>query len=304
MDESIAAVRSFNRTVTERVGALNDHYLARDRPLGQARVLWELGDTGCEVRVLRARLGLNSGYLSRLLRSLEAAELVTVGPTDTDGRVRAAHLTAQGRIERDLLDRRSDDLARSILDPLTDTQRRRLVTAMADVERLLTAGLIDVKVVDPDHPQAAYCLRQYFDELDGRFHSGFDPSASLPADPGEMRLPAGLFLLATLRSEPIGCGALKFHGDRRRSSSGCGSHRPPAGWAWGGDYSRELEERAAEHGTCTIRLETNKTLTEAIAMYRSAGYHEVDAFNDEPYAHHWFEKHVAPSRPEQRPEHA
>ncbi len=97
MDETIAAVRSFNRTVTERVGALNDHYLARDRPLGQARVLWELGDTGCEVRVLRARLGLNSGYLSRLLRSLEAAGLVTVGPTDTDGRVRAAHLTAQGR---------------------------------------------------------------------------------------------------------------------------------------------------------------------------------------------------------------
>ena len=304
VDETIAAVRSFNRTVTERVGALNDHYLARDRPLGQARVLWELGDTGCEVRVLRARLGLNSGYLSRLLRSLEAAGLVTVGPTDTDGRVRAAHLTAQGRIERDLLDRRGDDLARSMLDPLTDTQRRRLVTAMADVERLLTAGLIDVKVVDPDHSKAAYCLRQYFDELDGRFHSGFDPSASLPADPGEMRLPAGLFLLATLRSEPIGCGALKFHGHQPTELKRMWVAPSARGLGVGRRLLTELEQRAAEHGACTIRLETNTTLTEAIAMYRSAGYHEVDAFNDEPYAHHWFEKQVAPRRPEQRPVHA
>src|SRR5882757_6912742 len=97
MDASlVAAVRRFNRTVTQRVGALDDEYMARGRPLGQARVLWEIGPDGAEVAALRARLGLDSGYLSRLLRILEADGLVTVGPADqvgADGRVRVAALT-------------------------------------------------------------------------------------------------------------------------------------------------------------------------------------------------------------------
>ena len=54
-----------------------------------------------------------------------------------------------------------------------------------------------------------------------------------------------------------------------------------------------LEQRAREHGSRTVRLETNRSLTEAITMYRGAGYVEVDAFNAEPYAHHWFEKRLS-----------
>ncbi len=69
--EMISQVRSFNRTVTQRIGALHEDFLARDRPLAQARLLWEIGAAGCDVRVLRWRLDLDSGYLSRLLRSLE-----------------------------------------------------------------------------------------------------------------------------------------------------------------------------------------------------------------------------------------
>src|SRR3954463_10872473 len=108
---AVEQVRRFNRTVTQRVGALNDHYLARDRPLGEARMLWEIGADGCDVRILRARLGLDSGYASRLLRSLEAAGLVTVTASPRDARVRTARLTKKGRTERVLLDRRSDALA-------------------------------------------------------------------------------------------------------------------------------------------------------------------------------------------------
>src|SRR3954451_3165282 len=109
MDE-LARVRRFSRTVTERVGALDDHYLARDRPLGQSRVLWEVGETGADVRALRTRLGLGSGYLSRLLRSLGDAGLVSVEAGAGDRRVRTVRLTAAGRAERRLLDRRSDEL--------------------------------------------------------------------------------------------------------------------------------------------------------------------------------------------------
>src|SRR5260370_25725999 len=76
--EMVSQVRRFNRTVTQRVGALNDRFLARDRPLGEARVLWEIGPEGRDVRSLRAQLELDSGYLSRLLRTLEAARLITI----------------------------------------------------------------------------------------------------------------------------------------------------------------------------------------------------------------------------------
>src|SRR5947199_7649671 len=120
-------VRRFNRVVAERVGALDDRFLGRKRPLGEARVLWEVGRGGCEVRLLRARLGLDSGYLSRLLRSLEAAGLVRVAAGAGDRRVRVARLTAAGRRERAALDRRSDELARSLLTPVSSKQRDRLV---------------------------------------------------------------------------------------------------------------------------------------------------------------------------------
>src|SRR5712691_5383801 len=103
-EAAVARVRSFNRLVTQRVGALNDHYLARDRPLGEARLLWEIGREGCDVRRLRSRLGLDSGYLSRLLRSLEAAQLVSVDQNEDDRRVRTAQLTPAGLVERDLLE--------------------------------------------------------------------------------------------------------------------------------------------------------------------------------------------------------
>src|SRR3954465_1406855 len=136
---AVERVRSFNRLITERVGALNDHYLARDRSLGEARVLWEIGLEGRDVRDLRSRLGLDSGYLSRLLRSLEAAGLVVVGAREDDRRVRVAQLTRAGAAERGVLDRRSDELAHSFLAPLSEQRRDRLVAAMAEVERLLTA---------------------------------------------------------------------------------------------------------------------------------------------------------------------
>src|SRR6266849_8160988 len=177
----ISQVRRFNRLVTQRVGALDDRFLARDRSLGAARVLWEIGAGGADVRDLRSRLDLDSGCLSRLLRSLERAGLVKVEGSKFDRRVRTARLTRAGSVERAVLDRRSDKLAASFLQPLDQAQRRRLVAAMNDVEKLLAAAMVEVRAVDPEHPYAQYCLREYFAELDRRFAAGFDPARSIPA---------------------------------------------------------------------------------------------------------------------------
>jgi DNA-binding MarR family transcriptional regulator/ribosomal protein S18 acetylase RimI-like enzyme len=291
MDE-VASVRSFNRTVTARVGALQDEYLARGRPLGASRVLWEIGSDGADVRSLRARLGLDSGYLSRLLRSLERERLVVVEADRSDRRVRTVRLTAAGHAERALLDRRSDELARSLLEPLRAADRERLVEAMGVVERLLTAGLVEVAVEDPRSRAAHYCLESYYAELNARFDTGFDPARAISTTAEELTEPAGLLLLARLHGEPIGCGALKLQGDVPFYIKRMWVAPQARGLGVGRRILAELEDQARRRGADVVYLETNKTLREAAALYRSAGYVEVEPFNDEPYAHHWFEKRL------------
>lgn len=286
----VTQVRSFNRTVTQRIGALDEHFLARSRPLGQSRLLWEIGPAGCDVRTLRLRLGLDSGYVSRLLRSLERDGLVRVAPARKDGRVRTARLTGAGLAERAELDRRSDAAATSILGALSDPQQTRLVAAMAEVQRLLTASQISIGAADPSEPAARSCLLAYFRELADRFDAGFDPELSNPAPDEEMILPAGLFLLATLYGEPVGCGALKFHPDAPAEIKRMWVSPTARGLGLGRRLLAELESRAMHHGAAVVRLETNRALAEAIGLYRSSGYHEVKPFNAERYAHHWFEK--------------
>ena len=292
-DEDLTArVRSFNRTVTQRVGALSDHYLARARPLGASRVLWEIGPGGTDARALRARLDLDSGYLSRLLRGLQDEGLIQVVPAAGDHRVRTAVLTDAGRAERAELDRLSDDLAAALLAPLNDRQRDQLAAAMGTVERLLTAGLVTFAVTDPASPEARACMAAYFAELGERFDGGFDPGASLPATDADLAEPSGLLLLARLHGEPVGCGALKFHGTEPAELKRMWVANRARGLGLGRRLLAELENQARRHGVTVVRLETNQALTEAITLYRSAGYAEVSAFSDEQYAHHWFEKQL------------
>jgi DNA-binding MarR family transcriptional regulator/N-acetylglutamate synthase-like GNAT family acetyltransferase len=286
----IDQVRRFNRTVTQRIGALDDAFLSRDRPLGQARVLWEIGSDGSDVKALRSGLDLDSGYLSRLLRALESDGLVVVEPSGADGRVRTARLTRHGLAERAELDRRSDEAAAGILEPLSARQRERLVTAMAEVERLLAASAVRVTGCDPRHPDARRAVQAYVTELADRFEAGFDPALSISAADDEMSPPAGLFLLATLHGEAVGCGALKFHPGAPAEIKRMWVAAEARGLGVGRRLLAELEARAAARGVRRLRLETNRALTEAIGLYRSAGYREVAAFNDEPYADHWFEK--------------
>jgi DNA-binding MarR family transcriptional regulator/GNAT superfamily N-acetyltransferase len=289
----VERVRAFNRIVTERVGALDEQYLGRGRPLGASRVLWEIDPGGTDVRELRRRLGLDSGYASRLLRSLEAGGLIAVETAPGDRRVRRARLTEAGAAERAELDRRSDELAESMLGPLDESRRTQLVTSMQAVERLLLASLITIEAEDPATDEARWCIEQYFAELAQRFDSGFDPALSIPAAAEDITPPAGLLLVARSRARPVGCGALKFHGSEPVELKRMWVLPEARGLGLGGRLLRCLERAAGDAGATVVRLETNGSLAEAIALYRKAGYSEVDAFNDEPYAHHWFEKRLA-----------
>jgi DNA-binding MarR family transcriptional regulator/GNAT superfamily N-acetyltransferase len=290
---TVEQVRRFNRVVTARVGALNDRFLGRPRPLGEARLLWEIGLDGCEVRLLRSRLGLDSGYLSRLLRSLEAAGLVEVSPSRSDARIRVARLTRAGRRERAALDRRSDELAESLLAPLSTEQQERLVEAMREVERLLVAASVQMTPIDPEHRDARYCLAEYVSELNRRSTRGFDPSVGPTAVPHEVRPPAGQFFVAYLHGEPIGCGAVKHHPDAPAEIKRMWIAPQARGLGLGRRLLETLEACARKGGARVAHIETSAVLSEALSLYRSTGWVEVPPFNDEPFADHWFEKELA-----------
>jgi len=293
MSDAVSRLRSFHRTVTQRIGALSDGYLGRGRPLAESRLLFEIGAEGAQIRDLRARLGLDSGFLSRLLRSLESQSLVKTTISKIDGRVRIASLTRAGRAELVQLNDLSDELAQSILEPLSGNQRQRLIAAAGEVEKLLQASAVILSVESPDHRDAGWCMEQYFQELNVRFSGGFDPRSSISAEPDELKPPHGYFVVARLFAHPVGCGALKLTGGGVGEIKRMWVSPQARGLGVARRVLNELERLARSARLEILRLETNKSLQEAQALYRSNSYVEVEPFNTEPYAHHWFEKRLA-----------
>src|SRR5262249_31915705 len=139
--------------------------------------------------------------------------LVESSADERDARVRRVGLTASGRVEWDELESRSEQLAADVLRPLGERQRDRLVEAVAAGEALRTAAMIGTQGGNPRRSAARWCLAQYFREIDERFDAGFDPARSTLPDADVLTLPVGLLLVARLRGEPVGCGALRFYGD-------------------------------------------------------------------------------------------
>jgi DNA-binding MarR family transcriptional regulator/GNAT superfamily N-acetyltransferase len=292
MTPDIQQVRRFNREVTKRIGVLHDQFLGRNRPVGESRLLFEIGADGMEVRNLRTRLGLDSGYVSRLLRALERQGLVETVAAARDARIRHARLTPSGLKEKEELDRRSDAAAASLLTPLGPHQRERLIAAMAEVERLLRAGDIEITQEPADSKTANWCLDQYFELLNERFEGGYDPAKGQPTDPDDFTPPKGIFLLARMSGKPVGCGALKSASPAIGEIKRLWVAQSTRGLGLGQQLLSALEDEARKLGMVAIRLDTNRSLTEAQALYLKNGYVEVPRFNDDPYPDHFFEKRL------------
>lgn len=274
-------LRRFNRTYTQRIGALDESFLGTGRPLGVSRLLFEIGPDGAGVRELRERLALDSGYLTRLLRRLEDEGLVAVTPDPDDRRRRTAALTTAGRRAWDQLDDRSEELARRLVAPLTDRQRARLVDALATADLLVRAATVRLREVEPTDPAAVDAAGRYFAELDRRFPHGFDPG-----EPDH----AGTFLLATSDGRPVAYGGVRALSAETGEIKRMWVHEDWRGAGLGSRMLRELEALAVRLGHRRVVLDTNGTLTEAIAMYGRSGYRTIERYNDNPYAEAFFEK--------------
>lgn len=283
-------VRVFNRTVAQRIGVLSEKYLGRDRPYVESRVLFEIGGKGATVKELRTRLALDSGFLSRVLRTLERKKLVTMHASSDDARVRCVRLSRAGKFELGRLDALSDKLAQSMLDPLSKDQAQRLVSAMAEVERLLRASSVEIVPEPATGDAAQQCLDRYFAEIDARFRGGFDRDKGGSDAIADFLPPRGCLLVARLLGEPIGCGALRTLEPSMGEIKRMWIAPDARGLGVGRRLLAELERMARGRRLRVIRLDTNDSLTEALQLYRSSGYREIERFNDNPYAQHWFEK--------------
>ncbi|MFF8358366.1 GNAT family N-acetyltransferase [Streptomyces chartreusis] len=289
--DHVTAFRRFNRYFTRRIGVLDDHYLGQDRPLGEARLLFEIGD-GMSLRELRSRLGLDAGYLSRMAKALQAQGMVTLSAHPEDSRLRMIEPTAAGRVEVKEQNRRANLVAAGLLDGLSEPQRAELAGALTTAQRLLRLASITVALVDGAAPDARACLDGYAADIDERFPEGFDKDDLVA--PREVSGDAGAFFVAYEEDRPVGCGAL------RRLEPGVGEIRHvwvhPAARRLG--LARRLldalEQEAVARHLSVVRLDTHSALTEAQAMYRACGYTAIPAYDDNVYASHWFEKRLAP----------
>jgi len=161
---------------------------------------------------------------------------------------------------------------------------------MGEDGRRLSAADVEIVPVDPEQEDARYCLAQYVAELNERSERGFDPSVGATALPHEVRPPAGDFFVAYLHGQAIGCGAVKHHADAPAEIKRMWIAPSARGLGLGRRLLEVLEGCARSRGASVAHIETSAVLNEALALYRSTGWVEVPAFNDEPFADHWFEK--------------
>jgi DNA-binding MarR family transcriptional regulator/GNAT superfamily N-acetyltransferase len=290
MLDPISRVRRFNRAVTSEVGALDSSFLGRGRPLGAARVLSAIGQGRSDVAEIREYLGLDSGLMSRLLRSLEEEGLIETTVHSEDARRRVATLTRGGRREFTAYEALSNAQAEALL--ARHVRPKVLLAAMDMIGSALGFGRTAVKTVDPASVEARYCLGEYYGELGRRFAQGFDVKRSRDPDAGDMRRPRGAFMMAISDGLPIGCVGLKGTGGELAEIKRLWVAPSARGLGLGRRLMDAAETTARELGITVLRLDTNSALPEAGQLYRSSGWCEIARFNDDPYPDLFFQKRL------------
>jgi DNA-binding MarR family transcriptional regulator/GNAT superfamily N-acetyltransferase len=290
--DPVARVRRFNRAVTSEVGALDNSFLGRGRPLGVARVLNAIGHGHTEVSSIRDYLGLDSGLMSRLLRGLEEEGLIETFSHPQDARRRIVRLTEIGQSEFDAYEALSNHQARTLL--VRHSQPEELLRAMDLVASAFGRDRIAIKETDPRSSEARYCLGEYYAELARRFESGFEVSRSRDPASKDMMRPRGTFLVAASDGLPIGCVGLKGSGGDIAEVKRLWVAPSARGLGLARRLMTTVEKIALDLSIEKLRLDTNRALPEAQQLYRRTGWTEIDRFNDDPYPDTFFEKQLCP----------
>jgi DNA-binding MarR family transcriptional regulator len=177
-EQEVAAVRAFNRFYTRKLGVLDQQLLKSPFSLSEARVLYELDHReNLSAKEIGAELGLDAGYLSRIVQNFDEAGLITREPLPSDRRQYRLALTAKGRQTFAKLERSMQDEVAAMLAKLPHDGKARLIGAMAAIERLLgeSGGLPSPAVLREPRPGDMGWVVQSHGEFYARVY-GFDSS--------------------------------------------------------------------------------------------------------------------------------
>jgi DNA-binding MarR family transcriptional regulator/GNAT superfamily N-acetyltransferase len=279
-DEKIAAVRAFSRFYTRRVGVLHEGLLGSPFSLAEGRVIWEIAQTDATTATaLITSLGLDAGYLSRILRGLEARALIARRPDFSDARQSVITLTPEGRDAYAAINARSRDEIAAMLERLSAADQARLVAALATAENLLGEGPVrpsDI-VLRAHRPgdigwmisrQAALYAEEYgwdisfetlLAEIGANFIRGFDPAREA-------------CWIAEVVGVPLGGVCVVRHGEDVAKLRMLFVERAARGWGLGRRLVDTCIAFARDRGYRRMTLWTNDVLVAARAIYASAGF--------------------------------
>ena len=291
MLSDIARLRRFNRAVTREVGALDHSYLGRGRPLGAARVLQLVTDQGTDVGLVRDRLALDSGLMSRLLRALEDEGLIVTETDPADRRRRVARLTETGRRENKAYHDIGHEAATATLSR-AGSRAPEILAAMDLIATQLLQDVTEIVEADPDSPEALVCLGAYYRLLAEEIPSLTPAMLPLPLpDAQKYRPPQGTFLLAMSDGMPLGCVSLRPLTATEAEVKRLWVHPDARGQGLAERLMATLETRARDQGFRRLKLDSNSALQPAIRLYRRMGWQDCAPYTDFP-ADVWMAKEL------------
>lgn len=291
MLDAIARMRRFNRVVTKEVGVLDTSYLGRGRPLGAARVLQLVRAEGSDIADIRARLALDAGLLSRLLRGLEDEGLLTLDTDPQDRRRRIARLTPAGQAEMAAYEALGRAKAEEVF-ARAGSRQAEVIAAMDLIATVMLQDQVEIRPADPDSPEALACLRAYYDLLAEKIDGVTPQLLTLPlSDAPKYRPPLGAFLLAWSDDLPIGCVSLRPLGHGVAEVKRLWVDPNARGLGLGRRLMRAIESYGRDLGYREMKLDTNTALTDALALYRSDGWVDIPKYSDFPSTH-WMGKRL------------
>jgi len=295
---STAAFRSFNRAYTRFLGTLNDHYLRTDYSLAEGRVLYELATRRPrpQAKEIAETLGLDPGYLSRILRKLERAGLVARATDSNDKRASDLALTDRGRAAVRTLNLRADKQAHAVLGNLSAPQRARFANALSTIETtVLGAKPGPDSIVMRSHRPGDMGMVVHLEGLGYVEQFGWDGSfeglaARIVADfLANFDAACERCWIAELDGVHVGHIFLVRHPDQPGTARLRLLYVDPAarGMGLGARLVDECVRFARSAGYKKITLWTQSILTAAHRIYQAAGFRLI---NEEP--HHSFSKNL------------
>jgi DNA-binding MarR family transcriptional regulator/GNAT superfamily N-acetyltransferase len=290
--DAIVGIRSFNRFWTEEIGLLKAGLLDTPYSLTEARIVFELAHTGAaELADLRARLGVDSGYLSRIMNRFKADGLVDAGPSPTDGRRQLVTLTGRGRAVFAMLDARSSAEIRALLDRLGDEDQRRLLDALTTAQEILQRGGRPKPYrIRPLQPGDLGWVVQRHGAVYAEEY-GWDESfealvARIVADYVDHRDPRrDNAWIAELDGEPVGCVFCVHADDHTAQLRLLLVDAKARGYGIGARLVDECLRFAVDAGYTEMKLWTNDILVSARRIYEAAGFKLVDEERHHSYGH-------------------